>query len=115
VLLQKTLLNIEGMGRELDPELDLWRTAKPHLERWMHEQVGWRGLVRVLRQEAPFWAQTLPQLPRLVHRVLAEDRLGELRLAVERLTVENARRNRLLRVLLGVVVASLVVTAVTLL
>ena len=44
VLLQKTLLNIEGLGRELDPELDLWETAKPFLERWMSEQVGWRGL-----------------------------------------------------------------------
>ena len=49
VLLQKTLLNIEGLGRELDPDLDLWSTAKPYLERWMSEQVGWRGLVRTLR------------------------------------------------------------------
>ena len=46
VLLQKTLLNIEGLGRDLDPELDLWKTAKPYLERWMSEQVGWRALVR---------------------------------------------------------------------
>ena len=46
VMLQKTLLNIEGLGRELDPDLDLWRTAKPLLERWMSEQIGWRGLVR---------------------------------------------------------------------
>ena len=44
VLLQKTLLNIEGLGRQLDPELDLWKTAKPFLERWMQEQIGWRGL-----------------------------------------------------------------------
>ena len=49
VLLQKTLLNIEGLGRELDPDLDLWATAKPFLERWMSEQVGWRGLMRNLR------------------------------------------------------------------
>ena len=75
-MLQKTLLNIEGLGRELDPDLDLWQTAKPYLERWMREQVGWRGFVRSLRQEAPYWAGTLPQLPRLVHRALAEDRLG---------------------------------------
>ena len=46
VLLQKTLLNVEGLGRQLDPELDLWSTAKPFLERWMNEQVGWRGLMR---------------------------------------------------------------------
>ena len=96
VMLQKTLLNIEGLGRELDPELDLWATAKPYLERWMREQVGWRGLVRTLRQEAPFWAATLPQLPRLAHRALAEDRLGRLHDAVQRLAEENARRNDIL-------------------
>jgi ubiquinone biosynthesis protein len=96
VMLQKTLLNIEGLGRELDPELDLWITAKPYLERWMREQIGWQGLVRTLRQEAPFWAATLPQLPRLVHRALAEDRLGALHEAVQRLADENARRNDIL-------------------
>ncbi len=72
VLLQKTLLNIEGLGRELDPELDLWKTAKPYLERWMSEQVGWRALWRQVEEEAPQWGTLLPQLPRLVHRALAE-------------------------------------------
>ena len=71
VLLQKTLLNVEGLGRQLDPELDLWQTAKPFLERWMVEQIGWRGLIKRLRQETPQWATLLPQLPRLVHRGLA--------------------------------------------
>ena len=71
VLLQKTLLNIEGLGRQLDPELDLWSTAKPFLERWMNEQVGWRGLVERLRDEAPRYAQLLPELPRLLHDALA--------------------------------------------
>ncbi len=103
LMLQKTLLNIEGLGRELDPELDLWRTAKPFLERWMREQVGWRGLVRTIRHEAPFWAASLPQLPRLVHRALAEDRLGALQHALERIARQNARRNRLLAALLVVV------------
>jgi ubiquinone biosynthesis protein len=101
VLLQKTLLNIEGLGRQLDPELDLWATAKPYLERWMREEIGWRGFVRTLRHEAPFWARTLPQLPRLMHRALAEDRVGELRAAVERLALQSSRRNRLLAALLG--------------
>jgi ubiquinone biosynthesis protein len=96
VMLQKTLLNIEGLGRELDPDLDLWRTAKPYLERWMREQVGWRGLVRALRHEAPYWANTLPQIPRLVHRALAEDRLGELRAALEHVAAANRRRNDIL-------------------
>ncbi|MDR2195217.1 MAG: ubiquinone biosynthesis regulatory protein kinase UbiB, partial [Gallionellaceae bacterium] len=66
VLLQKTLLNVEGLGLQLDPDLDLWKTAKPWLERWMSEQVGWRGFLRVLREEAPHYATVLPQLPRLL-------------------------------------------------
>jgi len=72
VLLQKTLLNIEGLGRQLDPELDLWKTAKPFLERWMDERMGVRALVRGVKEEAPAWAGTLPQLPRLVHQALTE-------------------------------------------
>ena len=73
VLLQKTLLNIEGLGLQLDPELDLWKTAKPWLERWMSEQVGWRGFFKSLRVEAPNYAAVLPQLPRLLHRYLADE------------------------------------------
>lgn len=69
-MLQKTLLNIEGLGRELDPELDLWQTAKPFLERWMSEQIGWRAFLRHVTEEAPGWASTLPQLPRLIHDTL---------------------------------------------
>ena len=109
VMLQKTLLNIEGLGRELDADLDLWQTAKPYLERWISEQVGWRGLLRTVRHEAPFWAQTLPALPRLVHRLLAEDRMGGLQSALERLSAENRRRNRLLAGLLAVAAALLLV------
>jgi ubiquinone biosynthesis protein len=70
VLLQKTLLNVEGLGRQLDPDLDLWVTAKPFLERWMQDQVGWRALERRLREEAPFLVTVLPQLPRLIHQKL---------------------------------------------
>jgi len=111
VMLQKTLLNIEGLGRELDPDLDLWKTAKPFLERWMREQVGWRGLIRTIRHEAPFWAATLPQLPRLVHRALADDRLGAVQIALERLAVQDARRNRLLGALLVAIVVGFIVLA----
>ncbi len=112
VLLQKTLLNIEGLGRELDPDLDLWQTAKPFLERWMAEQLGWRGLVRTLRQEAPYWAATLPQLPRLLHRLLAQDRPGALQEAIARLAQQSARRNRLLAALLAVVATGLILLIV---
>jgi ubiquinone biosynthesis protein len=111
VMLQKTLLNIEGLGRELDPDLDLWRTAKPYLERWMNQQVGWRGLVRNLRREAPYWAEVLPQIPRLVHRALSEDRTGALRAALERIAAENARRNRILSGFLVVAVLALALLA----
>ncbi|HEX7030937.1 MAG TPA: ubiquinone biosynthesis regulatory protein kinase UbiB [Gammaproteobacteria bacterium] len=114
VLLQKTLLNIEGLGRQLDPDLDLWVTAKPYLERWMQEQVGWPGFVRAVRAEAPTWAATLPQIPRLVHRALLEDRLGPLRASLERLAEENARRNRLLSVLIAVLAAAVALFALEL-
>jgi ubiquinone biosynthesis protein len=73
VLLQKTLLNIEGLGRQLDPELDLWSTAKPFLERWMLEQVGPQRLWQQLKTEAPRFAKMLPQLPRLVYAYLQRD------------------------------------------
>ena len=107
VLLQKTLLNIEGLGRELDPELDLWQTAKPYLERWMSEQVGWRGLVRTLKREAPGWALTLPALPRLLHRLLDEHRASDLQAALAQLAEVNRQRNWLLVVLLAVAAAIL--------
>src|SRR3954470_13501973 len=111
VLLQKTLLNIEGLGRELDPDLDLWRTAKPYLERWMKEQIGWRALVRNLRREAPYWASALPQIPRLVHRALSADHTAALRAALERVGAENARRNRILSGFLVVAVLAVALLA----
>jgi ubiquinone biosynthesis protein len=111
-MLQKTLLNIEGLGRQLNPDLDLWSTAKPFLERWMTEQIGWRALARAVKREAPYWASTLPQLPRLLHRALAEDRLGALHASVERLADENARRNDLLTAFLVVLLAALVLSVI---
>ena len=92
VMLQKTLLNIEGLGRQLDPDLDLWKTAKPFLERWMNDQMGWRALLRHARDEAPAWAAALPQLPRLVHQALSAPRNDDTRAELARLTAE-ARRN----------------------
>jgi ubiquinone biosynthesis protein len=96
VLLQKTLLNIEGLGRQLDPDLDLWKTAKPYLERWMSDQIGWRALVRQVAEEAPDWVRTLPQLPRLLHRALTLH--GEAALAdqVQQLAARQRRQSRLL-------------------
>jgi ubiquinone biosynthesis protein len=96
VMLQKTLLNIEGLGRQLDPGLDLWATAKPFLEKWMREQVGFKGLLRTLRKEAPYWATMLPQLPRLLHRALAGDRVEHVEKLIGQLLVLQRRRNRMI-------------------
>ncbi len=97
VLLQKTLLNIEGLGRQLDPELDLWTTAQPFLERWMNEQVGWRGLVERLKNEAPRYAQLLPELPRLLHQALRQQAQPSASPALIALLAEQRRTNRLLQ------------------
>jgi ubiquinone biosynthesis protein len=98
VLLQKTLLNIEGLGRQLDPELDLWSTAKPFLERWMNQQVGWQGLVDRLKNEAPRYAQLLPELPRLLHQALqAPSHAASESAALLALIAEQRRTNRLLQ------------------
>lgn len=72
VMLQKTLLNIEGLGRQLDPNLDLWKTAQPFLTRWMDEQIGWRGMMKTLKKELPHIAHVLPQIPRLIHMQLSQ-------------------------------------------
>ena len=101
VLLQKTLLNIEGLGRQLDPDLDLWKTAKPFLERWMNEQVGWRALMKNLQSEAPKWAALLPQLPRLAHQALNENRLAQLEAGLTLMLRQQHTRNRWLGTIAG--------------
>jgi ubiquinone biosynthesis protein len=101
VLLQKTLLNVEGLGRQLDPELDLWATAKPFLERWMNDQVGWRGLVTRLKNEAPRYVQLLPELPRLLHQALQPKSDADQR-AISALLSEQQRTNRLLQAIVCV-------------
>ena len=79
VLLQKTLLNIEGLGRQLDPDLDLWVTAKPFLTRWMNEQIGPKAFLNNLKKEAPDWAEILPRLPRKLNMLIDENRQQEMR------------------------------------
>ena len=67
VLLEKTLLYIEGLGRQLYPQLDLWQTAKPFLEDWMSQQVGPKAMAKKVKQEMPYWIDKLPELPELVY------------------------------------------------
>ena len=92
VLLQKTLLNIEGLGRQLYPDLDLWQTAKPFLERWMSEQLGPRALLKNLKANLPLWAETLPQLPTLLHELSQRAHRGELEVQWRSEEVTKLRR-----------------------
>jgi ubiquinone biosynthesis protein len=103
VLLQKTLLNIEGLGRELDPELDLWATAKPFLEQWMLEQVGPQKLLRELKAQAPRYAKLLPELPQLLYQYLQKPSHDNSKL-VQELLLEQRRTNRLLQALVAAVI-----------
>ncbi len=90
VLLQKTILNIEGLGRQLYPELDLWETAKPFLEKWMNQQVGPRAAIRTIRRELPNLYTLAPELPGLAHQLLNK-------LKNEDLTIQT--RNREIEIL----------------
>lgn len=98
VLLQKTMLSIEGLGRQLDPELDLWKTAKPILEEWMKEQIGLKGMMRQFRQEAVRYGRIFPQLPRLVQQALERAAQPD---ESEALLKELIREQRRTRYLLG--------------
>lgn len=72
VLLQKTLLNVEGLGRQLYPELDLWSTAQPFLETWMRKRIGPSGLIKTLQTHLPAWLEQSPEMPQLVHDALLQ-------------------------------------------
>jgi len=110
VMLQKTLLNIEGLGRQLDPDLDLWATAKPFLERWMSEQLGWRGWARTLKEEAPYWGMLVPQLPRLAHQAMKTDRLEKLEAGMALMLRQQQTRNRWLAAIALLMAAMLAAT-----
>jgi ubiquinone biosynthesis protein len=79
VLLQKTLLNIEGLGRQLYPQLDLWTTAQPYLENWVQERYSPQGMIERLRRHAPSWLEQLPQLPETLFENLQHARELETR------------------------------------
>jgi ubiquinone biosynthesis protein len=112
VMLQKTLLNIEGLGRQLDPDLDLWATAKPFLERWMSEQIGWRGWLRTLKQEFPYWGAVVPQLPRLAHQALRSEHMEKMEQGFMLMLAEQRRRNRWLTIIAALLAASLIWNAI---
>ncbi len=108
VLLQKTLLNIEGLGRQLDPDLDLWATAKPFLVNWMNEQIGFKALWKNLKAEAPDWASILPSLPRKLNALVDEERQQDLMKAYIALLETQKKQN----FYLGIVALAVVAMAV---
>ncbi|HPE61562.1 MAG TPA: ubiquinone biosynthesis regulatory protein kinase UbiB [Thiolinea sp.] len=93
VLLQKTLLNIEGLGRQLYPELDLWTTAKPFIQRWMDEQVGVRALLKGARYNLPKLLENLPYMPNLLHDLMQQANQNQLRLQWESAQLEQLRQS----------------------
>ena len=110
VLLQKTLFNIEGLGRRLYPDLDLWITAKPFLERWMREQLGPRAVWNAVRKEYPNWIHILPEIPRYLGATLKQAKDGELSVRgqsdeIERLAQDMRVRHR--RIMIGLLGAML--------
>ncbi len=118
VLLQKTLLNIEGLGRQLYPDLDLWQTAKPFLEHWMHNQVGAKAFVRNLKHQAPQILERMPEIPMLAHAVLKQLQQGTLKVESKpeeliKLRREIRQANR--RTVSAIAGSSLIVCAVLLL
>ena len=100
VLLQKTLLNIEGLGRQLYPQLDLWDTAKPFLENWMKEQLGFRSFAKQIKHNAPLWMEQLPAFPNKIFDVVEQARLGKLSInykseALNRIEEKIAAQNKM--------------------
>ena len=109
MLLQKTLLYVEGLGRQLYPQLDLWTTAKPFLESWIKDQIGLPAMVRAFKDRAPFWIEKLPELPELVYDSLKQQQLMSYNL--EKLTQQlekQSTREGQSQYLLGVGAALLV-------
>ena len=118
VLLQKTLLNIEGLGRDLYPDLDLWQTAKPFIEGWFRQEIGPAAGLNKLRSELPQWAQHWADVPMLAHRALTETVNGKVRIQFESETLETLRKEAQesqRRLLVGISGSGLLITGAVLL
>ena len=92
LLLEKTFLHIEGLGRQLYPQLDLWDTAKPFLERWLSEQMGMRALVKGLKKNLPYIAENLPDLPQLAFKTLHKIANDELQIEWKSKELESLKK-----------------------
>jgi ubiquinone biosynthesis protein len=113
VLLQKTLLNIEGLGRQLNPDLDLWKTAKPFLENWMDEQIGTKAMWRGFKKNLPYIAEKMPEMPNLIYAALKRAAEGENheahQLEMKELRKEIFRSNQ--RTVMTIIGSSLLISA----
>jgi ubiquinone biosynthesis protein len=111
VLLQKTLLYIEGLGRQLYPQLDLWKTAKPFLENWVKEQMGVKAVLSKIKANLPFWNEKLPEMPDLVYDYLKQSRENQQHhnQLLQTLLANQAKNNQ--RLIKSIIVATLIITA----
>ncbi|MFT5349220.1 MAG: ubiquinone biosynthesis protein [Planctomycetota bacterium] len=117
ILLQKTLVNVEGLGRRLYPELDVWKTTKPLFEHWMSQRVGFSGLIDGVKYNIPHWLDRLPDLPNKVIDLVERMREGKIHVEwhseeLERLQAEMHQYNR--RNILAIIGSSLVLGGVVL-
>lgn len=105
VLLQKTLLYIEGLGRQLYPQLDLWQTAKPFLENWVKEQMGVKAVVGKIKDNIPFWNEKLPEIPDLIYDYLKagkDNHLQQMQLMEKLLAQQTKQSQRLIYTIIAV-------------
>lgn len=91
LLLQKTLVNIEGLGRQLYPELDIWKTARPLFKYWMHDRLGVRGLAKGLKENLPRWLDRLPDLPNKTIDIIERLRDGKIQMELKAPELEKIR------------------------
>jgi len=115
VLLQKTLLYIEGLGRQLYPQLDLWQTAKPFLENWVKEQMGVKAVFRKVKENLPFWNEKLPEIPDLVYDYLKAGKENQYQqsLLLKEMMHQQQKQNR--KLVFGILTAGAVIASVLLL
>jgi ubiquinone biosynthesis protein len=115
VLLQKTLLYIEGLGRQLYPQLDLWQTAKPFLENWVKEQMGVKAVFSKIKANLPFWNEKLPEMPDLIYDYLKTSRENQHQQAqlMQSMLTQQSKQNQ--RVLYSIVFAAIVIAGAILL
>ena len=115
VLLQKTLLYIEGLGRQLYPQLDLWKTAKPFLENWVKQQMGPWAVLRQIKENLPFWAEKLPEMPTLLHSYLQQHPRSQQQLLLQMQLLQQKQLEQGKSLKLVILAAAFVVSATILL